>query len=88
MRILTNDTCPSCFQGELQDGICPVCGFQAAQETGHPRALPWFQILHNGTYLTGKVLGEGGFGITYIAKVEIQILFAALKNICQMIWSV
>ena len=68
MRILTNDTCPSCFQGELRNGICPVCGFQAAQETGHPRALPWFQILHNGTYLTGKVLGEGGFGITYIAK--------------------
>jgi len=44
---------------------CPLCGFDKATYTPSPRSLRPFTKL-NGKYLVGKVIGEGGFGITYI----------------------
>ncbi|MCR5577114.1 MAG: BspA family leucine-rich repeat surface protein [Oscillospiraceae bacterium] len=48
-------------------GACPCCGYDAAETTGkYPLALHPGSIL-NGRYILGHVLGQGGFGITYIA---------------------
>ena len=44
---------------------CPYCGFCPSEYQQNPRCLPPDTILA-GKYLVGKVLGEGGFGITYI----------------------
>ncbi|HJD32190.1 MAG TPA: protein kinase [Candidatus Eisenbergiella stercorigallinarum] len=44
---------------------CPYCGFSEAEYQQNPRCLPLNTILA-GKYLVGKVLGEGGFGITYM----------------------
>ena len=44
---------------------CPYCGFSEAEYRENSRCLPLNTILA-GKYLVGKVLGEGGFGITYI----------------------
>ena len=44
---------------------CPYCGFDAEKYKHESRWLPMTSIL-NGRYMLGKVLGEGGFGITYI----------------------
>lgn len=57
--------CPNCM-GEVPDSaqVCPLCGGDL-QLQNLPHQLPVNTILH-GRYLVGKVLGEGGFGITYI----------------------
>ena len=61
--------CGNCFQDTLNDrGICNVCGFDNNKNLEKsPHALPPGSIL-NGRYIVGKVLGQGGFGITYTAK--------------------
>ena len=57
--------CPSCMAKLTpEDGKCPVCGSELNIENA-PHQLPVNSIL-NGRYLVGKVLGAGGFGITYI----------------------
>ena len=48
------------------DSACEYCGFDSINYQPNNHWLPLNTIL-NGKYLVGKVLGEGGFGITYIA---------------------
>lgn len=57
--------CFSCFRPN-EGETCRHCGFSAAAEGRPSLALPIGSIL-NGRYLIGKVLGLGGFGITYLA---------------------
>lgn len=60
-----SEYCPSCM-AENADGAekCSICGGDMhVQNRQHQ--LPVMTILE-GRYLIGKVLGEGGFGITYI----------------------
>ena len=45
--------------------ICPVCGFDNAHPQQPEQALACGSIL-GGRYMIGKMLGQGGFGITYI----------------------
>lgn len=59
--------CYNCFK-EYDGTVCPHCGYDAAAVAGrYPLALPAGSIL-DGRYIVGRVLGEGGFGITYIAQ--------------------
>lgn len=45
-------------------GICPHCGYDMCTASA-PYVLPAGTVLQ-GQYLVGKVLGQGGFGITYM----------------------
>ena len=56
--------CLGCME-DFQDYPCPNCGFDPGKEQGNEYILPPQTILA-GKYLVGKVLGQGGFGITYI----------------------
>ncbi|MCI7623336.1 MAG: protein kinase [Clostridiales bacterium] len=57
--------CPGCMtKTEPVDGKCPVCGCNVNMENA-PHQLPVNTILY-GRYIVGRVLGAGGFGITYI----------------------
>ncbi|MBR6711157.1 MAG: serine/threonine protein kinase, partial [Selenomonadaceae bacterium] len=60
--------CFSCM-GELDrpGGRCPHCGYDnaTAAKTQSSHALPCGTLLH-GRYVVGKMLGQGGFGVTYI----------------------
>lgn len=59
--------CMGCM-GELAypGAVCPKCGFNVAAYRRPENSLPLYEIV-NGKYLLGRVLGVGGFGITYIA---------------------
>lgn len=60
-------TCLGCMKEKnMVDGICPHCGFDKDNYQSGIHQLPLNSIL-NGKYMIGRVLGEGGFGITYIA---------------------
>ena len=56
--------CFGCME-EIQGYPCPHCGFDPRSAGGIEYALPMGTILA-GKYLVGRVLGQGGFGITYV----------------------
>ena len=57
--------CPNCMEKTAPvNGKCPVCGCNMNMENA-PHQLPVNTILY-GRYIVGRVLGAGGFGITYI----------------------
>lgn len=60
--------CYNCFTELKEDcEVCPFCGYDARKDEGKfPLALSHNTIL-GGRYITGRVLGQGGFGITYLA---------------------
>lgn len=60
------DNCSHCFMPLHGQTVCPCCGYSPANGKSYPDALPVFSILKN-RYLLGRVLGQGGFGITYAA---------------------
>lgn len=66
-----NDFCRNCFQQRSsQIGPCPFCGYDPTPDEGrYPLALQPGCILA-GRYVLGRVLGQGGFGITYLAEDE------------------
>ncbi len=60
--------CYQCFQDKGESKICPHCGYdETADKERYPMALPCGIEIGN-AYTLGRVLGQGGFGITYIAK--------------------
>lgn len=60
--------CANCLEELETTDICPYCGYNPAQDDGkYPLALSHNTIL-NGQYIIGRVLGQGGFGITYLVK--------------------
>ena len=61
MKNVEKKRCGSCFR-EYEDALCPYCG--GAQNEEHQ--LPVGTVIRD-RYQIGKVLGQGGFGITYIA---------------------
>lgn len=66
---MAHEYCFGCME-EIDGYPCPHCGYNGAAET-KPYALRPGTILR-GRYLVGKVLGQGGFGITYIG-MDLQL---------------
>lgn len=64
--MLKYNNCPSCFAPVKSGTFCTKCGYNFAVEKTTYGALPAFTVVGN-RYLLGKVLGRGGFGITYVA---------------------
>ena len=71
--------CWRCMEDMGSSHICPQCGFDNAKEKTLTYALKPNTILH-GKYLVGKVLGQGGFGITYIGFDLTLELKVAIKE--------
>ncbi len=69
--------CPNCF-GDFSAAPCPHCGWQPGADNPPP-ALALSTLL-DGRYRIGRVLGHGGFGITYLARDENLQLRLAIKE--------
>ena len=62
-----NRLCLNCMREKTTQGLpCPFCAFDDTKDANPKDALPLWTVLQ-GTYLAGKKLGDGGFGITYTA---------------------
>lgn len=60
------DRCPNCMQAlPAGDDVCPFCGFDVTGYEEKSTCLKPFTVLQN-KYMLGRVIGIGGFGITYI----------------------
>lgn len=63
--------CMGCMKVKPDKGSCPYCHFdlEKYQDENKQKGLHYLQpgSILNGRYMIGKVLEEGGFGITYIA---------------------
>lgn len=57
--------CLHCMKGRVIRGRCECCGQPPVDRDRVPEALPFGMQLRS--YLLGRVLGKGGFGITYMA---------------------
>lgn len=67
MATLEEKLCPVCFREAMEGGKCQNCGYVSDEASVGKNYLRSFSIL-NTKYLLGKSLGQGGFGITYLAK--------------------
>ncbi len=72
--------CPYCMS-ELteQDAQCPVCHRAPQDYQSPPHALRQGAMLNN-RYLVGGIIGEGGFGITYIGLDTLLQFRVAIKE--------
>ncbi|MBK1646911.1 hypothetical protein CKO25_20245 [Thiocapsa imhoffii] len=77
MDAASPSACPHCF-GDLSATPCPHCGWQPNVDNPPP-ALALGTLL-DGRYRIGRVLGHGGFGITYLAWDENLQLRLAIKE--------
>jgi F-box protein 11 len=62
--------CPICGSGNVEQAVtCNSCGIRLdAQAAALSHVLPAGTKLHGGDYTIGKLLGQGGFGITYLGS--------------------
>ncbi len=70
--------CESCFE-EITSQPCPYCGFDPAVSSADPTILAPGSVLL-GKYIVGRVIGKGGFGITYLAYDTTLGKKAAIKE--------
>ena len=76
-----NNICVNCMHTmDETTRYCPSCGYERGTYVNNPHQLPAFTILQ-GRYLIGKCLGEGGFGITYLALDLISGQRVAIKEL-------
>lgn len=59
--------CYGCMEVKEEEQVCSKCGWEENAEQASPIFLKPGTVL-NGKYLLGRVLGHGGFGITYLAR--------------------
>ncbi|MDE6401454.1 MAG: protein kinase [Clostridiales bacterium] len=81
-RIRTNkNICMYCFGDLDSNRVCMNCHHKADDTPSPPHHLPQRTVIGTqNRYLVGKALGEGGFGITYLAWDLQQGIKVALKE--------
>ena len=65
IEINNKKLCESCFAEIEEDGKCPHCGFYKDEYIPDAMVLPMGTKLDN-KILIGRLMGKGGFGVTYL----------------------
>lgn len=76
---MTQTRCMGCMTDKGGAAVCPRCGFAEPDGPASPAHLPLRKLLQ-ARYVVGRVLGEGGFGITYLGWDETLALRVAIKE--------
>lgn len=74
-----NNLCLGCMKEKGTYIICPYCAYEEGTASESLQHLPPGTVLQ-GKYLIGRVLGQGGFGITYISWDMTLDLKLAIKE--------
>lgn len=79
MYINGHNLCIGCMRPLDSDGGCSFCGLKQEEYSPIPRCLtPGTELVSR--YVTGKVLGEGSFGITYMGWDKTMDIPVAIKE--------
>lgn len=71
--------CTNCFSDQMRGEACTSCGYHIKNARKNSLAVPEFTIL-NSRYLVGRIIGAGGFGITYKAYDTVNNSICAIKE--------
>ncbi|MBP2298511.1 serine/threonine-protein kinase [Azospirillum picis] len=71
--------CPSCFTGQVLQGACLECGFPERSDSRRGVHMAPGTRLQD-RYACGRVLGQGGFGATYLGWDERLEVKVAIKE--------
>lgn len=76
---VSGDRCPHCFAPRPEGQECPACHFPRTNANREGLHLPPGTDL-SGRYRTGRLLGQGGFGMTYLGWDERLQVKVAIKE--------
>lgn len=79
VKLQDNQLCMGCMGDKGNNKICPICGWNEEQVPENPLYLLPRTII-NEKYIVGKVLGHGGFGITYLGWDKVLNRKVAIKE--------
>lgn len=84
--MLEKDLCPNCFHSGCYEsgGTCSECGYHE-KEARNESALLLGHVLKD-RYYVGRLLGSGGFGITYLAYDDKTKKIRAIKEFFPREW--
>ncbi len=81
--MISDRLCMGCMKDRGEQEKCPHCGWVEGTMPESPQHLPPGTVL-NEKYLIGRVLGQGGFGITYLAwDINLNIKLAVKEYMPQ-----
>ncbi len=78
----TKSICPHCMQKQKNEDVkfCAYCGASLTETRALTNQLRPFSMLNN-RYMVGDILGQGGFGITYIGLDTLLGIRVAIKEL-------
>lgn len=87
MSELNIELCPNCFEKvDKGSAKCPHCGGSYEVKSSNAHALKPMSVVAE-RYVIGKVLGAGGFGVTYKAKDLLTDEICAIKEYFPTSWA-